>query len=418
MDRLEGHDVAADIYLPVEFDGIVEVADLRVGRCRCSSKCSTSSRTSSTTRKRKPRTRSRTTTTRRSSRSSCAQAWKLFSTGGASAMERHLPLHVEDVAGVAPYSRARVGPRVSRRMGYRRSPAHGHRRSGTSRSRSPTSCASWCSSGPDHGKQLVLERGTYLVGKAPGCDLVLSRRRGVAPAPRAAVDRVRRARRRSRLDQRQLLRRRALLARSPSARAPSSPSAAPSSSWPPSSARTRSCRRPPIASAQLLGPLAEDARGVRRARAGRAVGRGRCSSRARPAPARSCAPRPSTRRRRARKGPFVVCDLAGVPRSLIESELFGHVRGAFTGADRDREGAFEQAHGGTIFLDEIGELELDMQPRLLRALEPRKVKPVGARALSRRRRARRRGDQPRSARRGRRRAASARISTTASRWCA
>jgi two-component system nitrogen regulation response regulator GlnG len=78
------------------------------------------------------------------------------------------------------------------------------------------------------------------------------------------------------------------------------------------------------------------------------------------------------------RGPFVVCDLAGVSRSLIESELFGHVRGAFTGADRDREGAFQQAHGGTIFIDEIGELELDMQPRLLRALESRKIKPVGA----------------------------------------
>jgi DNA-binding NtrC family response regulator len=78
------------------------------------------------------------------------------------------------------------------------------------------------------------------------------------------------------------------------------------------------------------------------------------------------------------RGPFVICDLAGVSRSLIESELFGHVRGAFTGADRDREGAFAQAHGGTIFIDEIGELELDAQPRLLRALEQRKVKPVGA----------------------------------------
>ena len=80
---------------------------------------------------------------------------------------------------------------------------------------------------------------------------------------------------------------------------------------------------------------------------------------------------------RARQ-PFVICDLAGVSRSLIESELFGHVRGAFTGADRDREGAFQQAHGGTIFIDEIGELELEMQPRLLRALEQRKVKPVGS----------------------------------------
>jgi transcriptional regulator with GAF, ATPase, and Fis domain len=76
--------------------------------------------------------------------------------------------------------------------------------------------------------------------------------------------------------------------------------------------------------------------------------------------------------------PFIICDLAGVSRSLIESELFGHVRGAFTGADRDREGAFTAAHGGTIFIDEVGELELEVQPRLLRALEGRKVKPVGA----------------------------------------
>jgi DNA-binding NtrC family response regulator len=77
-------------------------------------------------------------------------------------------------------------------------------------------------------------------------------------------------------------------------------------------------------------------------------------------------------------GPFVICDLAGLPRSLIESELFGHLRGAFTGADRDREGAFARAHGGTIFIDEVGELELAMQPRLLRALEQHKVKPLGA----------------------------------------
>ena len=80
---------------------------------------------------------------------------------------------------------------------------------------------------------------------------------------------------------------------------------------------------------------------------------------------------------RARQ-PFVNCDLAGVSRSLIESELFGHVRGSFTGADRDRVGAFEAAHGGSIFIDEVGELELEAQPRLLRALEQRKIKPVGA----------------------------------------
>jgi DNA-binding NtrC family response regulator len=78
------------------------------------------------------------------------------------------------------------------------------------------------------------------------------------------------------------------------------------------------------------------------------------------------------------KGAFVVCDLAGVSRTLIESELYGHLRGAFTGADRDRTGAFEQAHGGTIFIDELGELEQEAQPRLLRAIERRQVKPVGS----------------------------------------
>jgi transcriptional regulator with GAF, ATPase, and Fis domain len=78
-----------------------------------------------------------------------------------------------------------------------------------------------------------------------------------------------------------------------------------------------------------------------------------------------------------RKGPFVICDLSGLSRSVIESELFGHVRGAFTGAERDRSGAFLQAHGGTIFIDEIGELELALQPRLLRVLEQRRIKPVG-----------------------------------------
>jgi two-component system nitrogen regulation response regulator GlnG len=81
-----------------------------------------------------------------------------------------------------------------------------------------------------------------------------------------------------------------------------------------------------------------------------------------------------------KSAPFVICDLAGVPRSVIESELFGHVRGAFTGAERDREGAFAQAHLGTLFIDEIGELELPMQPRLLRAIEQKKIKPVGASA--------------------------------------
>jgi two-component system, NtrC family, nitrogen regulation response regulator GlnG len=78
-----------------------------------------------------------------------------------------------------------------------------------------------------------------------------------------------------------------------------------------------------------------------------------------------------------RTGPFVVFDVAAVSPTLIESELFGHVRGAFTGAERDRPGAFELAHRGTIFLDEIGELDLALQPRLLRVLDTGHVKRVG-----------------------------------------
>lgn len=78
--------------------------------------------------------------------------------------------------------------------------------------------------------------------------------------------------------------------------------------------------------------------------------------------------------------PFVVFDCAAQPKDLIESALFGHVRGAFTGAVADRKGAFVEADGGTLFLDEIGELALDMQPSLLRALDKRTVRPVGGSA--------------------------------------
>jgi two-component system response regulator GlrR len=77
------------------------------------------------------------------------------------------------------------------------------------------------------------------------------------------------------------------------------------------------------------------------------------------------------------EGPFVVVDCGTVVQTLVESELFGHERGAFTGADRARGGAFEIAHGGTIFLDEIGELPLELQPRLLRVLERKRVRRLG-----------------------------------------
>lgn len=78
-----------------------------------------------------------------------------------------------------------------------------------------------------------------------------------------------------------------------------------------------------------------------------------------------------------RTGPMVAVNCASIPENLMESELFGHVKGAFTGADKDKKGLFEVAQGGTLFLDEIGDVPTSLQPKLLRVLQENEIRPIG-----------------------------------------
>ena len=115
-----------------------------------------------------------------------------------------------------------------------------------------------------------------------------------------------------------------------------------------------------------------------------------------------------------RAKPFVAVNCAAFPDTLIEAELFGHERGAFTGATSRREGRFKAAHGGTLFLDEVAELPLAAQAKLLRVLQEGTIEPLGSNELGEGRRAHHLGDPPRPARRASRTGCSARISTIGS----
>ena len=116
---------------------------------------------------------------------------------------------------------------------------------------------------------------------------------------------------------------------------------------------------------------------------------------------------------RRRAGPFVEVNCAAIPEELIESELFGHVRGAFTGAVADRQGKFEAADGGTIFLDEIGDMSLKTQAKVLRVLQEQVVEPRRQHAARPGRRAGRRRDEQGPAGRRSRPGSSARTCTSA-----
>ncbi len=106
--------------------------------------------------------------------------------------------------------------------------------------------------------------------------------------------------------------------------------------------------------------------------------RSRCSLRARAVRARSSWRGRSTSKGLGKTRPFVAINVTALPRELVETELFGHERGAFTGAHARRIGAFAEAEGGTLFLDEIGDLPLEAQPKILRALDGYEIRRVGS----------------------------------------
>ena len=136
--------------------------------------------------------------------------------------------------------------------------------------------------------------------------------------------------------------------------------------------------------------------GVRHDPQGRAHEQPRCSSAARRAPARSSSRARCTRRARARSEAFVSVHCAALPESLLESELFGHEKGAFTGAAQRKPGRIELAHKGTLFLDEIGDVPRSVQVKLLRVIQERELRARRRHADHSRRRAHHRGDAPRS----------------------